>query len=200
MRIIIVGASGTIGKNVADHLAQKHEVIHASAKNSDVSVDLTDNGSIKAMFESVGPFDALVSVAGSGEFAPVSEITEAQFFTGIKSKMMGQINLALVGQHYINDAGSITLTSGILAEDPVAGGVSLSVVNSAVQAFAMAAAPELKRGVRINVVSPGIVEESVATIGQFFPGHHPVPMSRVVRGYVKSVEGLLSGQVIRVHT
>ncbi|HEY0898093.1 MAG TPA: short chain dehydrogenase [Sphingobacteriaceae bacterium] len=198
MKIIVVGASGTIGKNVADHLAKKHEVVRASSQNSEVQVDITDSGSIRAMFGKVGPFDALVSAAGSGDFAPVSEITEAQFYTGIKSKMMGQINLALLAQHYISDGGSITLTSGILAEDPVAGGVSLSVVNSAIQAFAMAAATELKRGIRINAVSPGIVEDSVDRIGEFFPGHFPVPMDRVISGYIKSVEGILSGRVIRV--
>jgi NAD(P)-dependent dehydrogenase (short-subunit alcohol dehydrogenase family) len=200
MRVIVVGASGTIGKSLADHLAKKHEVVRASSRKSDVLVDITDAGSIRAMFETIGPFDALISAAGSGEFARVSEITEAQFYTGIKSKMMGQINLALIGQHYINDKGSFTLTSGILAEDPVAGGVSLSVVNSAINAFTMAAALELERGLRINAVSPGIVADSVASIGEFFPGHYPVPMDRVISGYVKSAEGILTGQVIKVYS
>lgn len=198
MKIILVGASGTIGKKIAENLSKRHEIVAASLNNGQVKVDITDRESIVEMFKQVGPFDALISATGTGEFAPVDEITEEQFYKGVRSKMMGQINLALIGQKYINEGGSITLTSGILAEDPIRGGVSLSVVNSAVNAFAIAAAIELKRGVRINAVSPGIVEDSVEYFGDYFPGHNPVSMERVVNGYVKSVEGGVTGQVIKV--
>ncbi|HEY1024274.1 MAG TPA: short chain dehydrogenase [Sphingobacteriaceae bacterium] len=198
MKIVLVGATGTIGTKVFQNLSERHEVIPVSLRSTEIRADITSKESIIEMFRQVGPFDALISATGNGEFAPLDEITEEQFYTGIRSKMMGQINLALLAQKYINENGSITLTSGILADDPIRGGVSLSVVNSAINAFAMAAAVELKRGIRINAISPGIVENSVSAIGHFFPGHNPVPMDRVVNAYLKSVEGVVTGQVIRV--
>lgn len=197
MKIVLVGATGTIGKKVFQNLSERHEVIPVSRSATEFNVDIADKKSIIDMFNQVGPFDALISATGNGVFAPVDEITEDQFYEGIRSKMMGQINLALLAQSYINENGSITLTSGILAEDPIRGGVSLSVVNSAINAFAMAASVELKRGVRINAVSPGIVVDSVSAIGHFFPGHNPVSMDRVVNAYRKSVEGIVTGQVIK---
>ena len=132
--------------------------------------------------------------------APVADLTEEHFYQGFRSKMMGQINLALIGQKYLNSGGSITLTSGILAEDPIAMGAVLSTVNGAVNGFVVGAAGEMfKQGIRINVVSPGIVEDSMEAIGGYFPGHNPVPMEKVVNAYVKSIEGIITGEIIRVY-
>ena len=199
MKIILIGASGTIGKHIDVALYPRHEVIRASANKGEVKVDLTDLDSIEAMYKQVGTFDAVVCAAGGAYFGPFESMTEEHFYQGIRSKMMGQINLVMVGKEYINEGGSFTLTTGILSDEPVRNGLGLSVVNGAVNAFVMAAAVELKRGIRINVVCSGMVEDSVDTYGPYFPGHTPVPMNKVTDGYVKSVEGVITGKVIRIY-
>ena len=199
MRIIIVGATGTIGKHVSSRLEQTHEIIKVGSKSGDVHMDMTSRDSIQAMYEQVGDFDALVSVAGAAYFGSFNQMTEKDFYKGIHSKMMGQINLVMVGKEYINDKGSFTLTTGILAEDPIKGGTGLSFVNGAVNSFTIAAAIELEKGIRLNAVCAGLVEDSIETYGPYFPGHTPVAMNRVVDGYVKSVEGGITGQVIRIY-
>lgn len=197
MKIIIVGASGTIGKQLVNELSKRHDVIRAS-RHGDVSVDITSRESIESMFKQVGSFDALVSATGSGHFGPFDTMTEDDFYKGIRSKLMGQINLVMVGKDYINDAGSFTLISGILAEDPIRNGAGLSFINGALNSFGVSAAIELKRGIRLNIVSPGLVEDSEGDLGSAFPGHLPVSMKQVVYGYLKSVEGGITGQVIRI--
>ncbi|WP_276497238.1 short chain dehydrogenase [Pontibacter litorisediminis] len=200
MKILLVGGTGTIGKRIYWRLQDAHEIVTAGSKSGDVQVDMTDTRSIEEMFSTVGKVDALVVAAGGAPMAPVQELTNEQFQEGIRSKMMGQINLALIGQKHLNPGGSITLTSGILAEDPIALGAVLSTVNGAVNGFVIGAAGELlQQGFRINVVSPGIVEDSAEAIGSYFPGHNPVPMERVVNGYLKSILGICTGQVIKVY-
>jgi NAD(P)-dependent dehydrogenase (short-subunit alcohol dehydrogenase family) len=200
MKILLVGASGTIGKRLYDAFSPRHEVIKASITRGDVKVDFTDPASVKAFYAQVGPFDALVAVAGSGYIGPFDQTTEEHFYKGIRSKLMGQVNLVLYGQHYIKPGGSFTLTSGILADDPIRGGAVLTAINCAVNGFVVAASGELvTKGVRINVVSPGMVDDSVAELGPFFPGHTPAAMPRVIDAYVKSVEGIRTGEIIKVY-
>jgi NAD(P)-dependent dehydrogenase (short-subunit alcohol dehydrogenase family) len=167
------------------------------SKSGDKTVDITNLDSIKRFFDATGPFDALVSTTGDGHFGPLSEMTDAQFRVGLNSKLMGQINLILIGQHYINPKGSFTLTSGSLSDDPVVLGASVSTINGALNAFARAAAIELQQGVRINAVAPSVVEESPGYF-PFFQGHIPVSMHRVAQAYVKSVLGAQTGQVYKV--
>ncbi|MFD2245429.1 short chain dehydrogenase [Pontibacter ruber] len=199
MKILLVGGTGTIGKRIYWRLQNKHELVTVGTKSGDVHMDMTDPHSIEELFNSVGKIDALVVAAGGAPMASLKELTQEHFYEGIRSKMMGQINLALIGQRYINAGGSITLTSGILADDPIAMGVILSTVNGAVNGFVVGAAGELfRQGIRINVVSPGVVEDSMEAIGGYFPGHNPVPMERVVNAYVKSIEGVRTGEIIRV--
>lgn len=200
MKILLVGGTGTIGKRVYWRLQDKHELISAGTKSGDVQFDMTDPKSVEEMFHHVGKVDALVVTAGGAYMGPLKDLNQEHFYEGIRSKMMGQINLALVGQRYLNTSGSITLTSGILAEDPIDMGVVLSTVNGAVNGFVIGAAGEFfRQGIRINVVSPGLVEPSVEAIGSYFPGHDPVPMDRVVNAYVKSIEGIITGKVIKVY-
>lgn len=197
MKIIIVGASGTLGKHVTTALKSNHEVITAGSKSGDVQVDINSPESIEKFYEQTGRFDALVSTTGQGHFGPLPTMTYADFMKGINSKLMGQVNLVLIGQHFVNPKGSFTLTSGILSEDPIVLGSNLSAVNGALEAFVKAAAIELENGVRINTISPGVVEDSPGYF-PYFPGHIPVTMSRVAQAYVKSVLGAQTGQAYKV--
>jgi len=198
MKIIIVGATGTIGKKVATELGNRHEIVSAASKSGDVRLDITSFSSILEMLRKIGKFDALISTTGSAYFGPFDIMKEEDFYKGIRSKMMGQINLVMAGKDFINDGGSFTLTSGILWRDPIRNGAGLSFVNGALNSFALSAAIELPRAIRINIVSPGLVEDSADALGAAFPGHVPVTMEKVVAGYVKSVEGFNTGQVIEV--
>lgn len=197
MKIIIAGASGTIGKQVAGSFGPEHEIIRTGSKSGDIHTDISSVESIENLFRQTGPFDALICTAGDAHFGPLTAMTDAQFRIGINSKLMGQVDLVLIGQHFINPRGSFTLTSGVLSRDPVLTGANPSAVNGAIESFVRAAAIELEQGVRINAVSPTVVEDSPGYF-PYFPGHMPVTMKQVIYGYHKSVLGGITGQVIRV--
>ena len=196
MRILVVGAEGTVGKAAAGELGRRHEIIKAGRSTGKVKVDLAEEASIRAMFEKLGKLDAIVATAGHVHFGPLATMTGEQFKKGLLDKLLGQVNLALIGQHYLNDGGSITLTSGVLDRDPIRQGANAAAVNGALGAFVKSAAIEMQRGLRINVVSPGLLEDSVKKYEGFFPGHEPVSSARVGLAFAKSVEGGLTGQVI----
>jgi len=198
MRIVVIGATGTIGKAVVAALEDRHELVKVGQTGGDHQVDIADSGSIRRLFDRIGRFDALVSAAGKVHFGALAELTEKEFELGLRNKLMGQVNLVLIGRDYVNDGGSFTLTSGVLSHDPIRYGASASLVNGALESFVKAAAIELDRGLRINVVSPGVLVESLPVFGEYFRGHEPVPGARVANAYVKSVEGLLTGQVLQV--
>ena len=199
MKILIVGAYGTIGKKVTEEFSKRHEIITAGRKSGAISVDIESSESISDMFKQTGKIDACIVAAGSAFYGDFTTLTEENIYAGIKSKLMGQVNVILIGQNYINDNGSITITTGILSEDPVKNYSAISLVNGALNSFVMAASRELKRGIRINAVCPGLVEDSTEEIGYKFPGHIPVSMKRVVSAYVKSVEGFNTGEILRVY-
>jgi NAD(P)-dependent dehydrogenase (short-subunit alcohol dehydrogenase family) len=196
MRILIVGAQGTVGRAAYNELKLRHEVITAGRTSGDVNVDLSDMASIQVMYEKIGKVDAVVSCTGHTHFGPLADMTEAQFMSGLADKLMGQVRLVLVGQKHVNDNSSFTLTSGVLDRDPIAQGTNSAAVNGALKGFVTGAAIELARGMRINVVSPGLLQESAKKYEGFFPGHEPVSSERVGLAYAKSVEGKITGQVI----
>jgi NAD(P)-dependent dehydrogenase (short-subunit alcohol dehydrogenase family) len=198
MRIFLVGATGTIGKAVAAELGQRHELITAGRNSGDLIMDITDPKSIRAAFEKAGNFDAIISCTGHTTWKPFVEMTAEDYEFGLKDKLMGQVNLVLIGREYINDNGSFTLSTGVTDHDPIPMGSSASMVANAISGFAMAAAIEMPRGLRINVVSPGVIEEAMDAYGAFFRGHYPVPAARAALGYAKSVEGLQNGQTFRI--
>jgi NAD(P)-dependent dehydrogenase (short-subunit alcohol dehydrogenase family) len=157
-----------------------------------------DEASIRTMFKTVGKLDAVVTTAGHTHFGPLDKMTAADFRKGLDDKLMGQINLTLIGQHHLNDNGSITLTSGVLDRDPIRMGANAAAVNGAIGGFVRSAAIELPRGLRINAVSPGLLEESAGKYDGFFPGHETVSSARVGLAFAKSVDGAITGQVIIV--
>lgn len=199
MKIIIVGASGTIGQAVAKELGKKHEIIRAGRNGMDVTVDITSMESIKNMYEQVGKVDAVISATGGAHFASITELTPELNEIGIESKLKGQINLVLLGMNYVNDSGSFTLTTGIMMDDPIPLGASAAMANGGVKAFVKSASIEMPRGIRINSVSPNVLQESLGKYGDFFPGFEAVPASRVALAFKKSVEGAQTGQNYEVY-
>ena len=198
MRILIAGAKGTVGQAAVKELSRRHEIVTAGRTSGDVTVDLMDADSIRAMFEKIGKVDAVIATAGHVHFGPLAAMTPEQFRKGLDDKLMGQVNLVLLGHAFVNDGGSFTLTSGVLDRDPVRAGANAAAVNGAIGAFVKSAAIEMPRGIRINAVSPGLLEESAQKYDGFFPGHEPVSSARVGLAYAKSVDGALNGQVIIV--
>lgn len=198
MKILLIGASGTIGKAVESELGARHEIIRASRGSGDVRVDIEDVQSIRQLFDTVGAFDALVSTAGKVHFGPFEDIGPPQHDIGLRNKLMGQVNLVTFGLPHIRDGGSFTLTSGLLSEDPIAQGASASLVNGALEGYVRGVAIELPRGVRINVVSPTVIEEAMPVFGSYFRGYKPVPAAEAALGYARSVEGRQTGKVFRI--
>jgi NAD(P)-dependent dehydrogenase (short-subunit alcohol dehydrogenase family) len=196
MLILVAGASGTVGQAVVKELSRRHDIISAGRTSGDVTVDLMSEESIRAMFGKIGKVDAVVACAGHVHFGPVAQMTPEQFRKGLNDKLMGQVNLVLLGMDFVNDNGSFTLTSGILDRDPVRQGANAAAVNGAIGGFVKGAAIEMPRGIRINAVSPGLLEESAQKYDGFFPGHEIVSSARVGLAFAKSVDGALTGQVI----
>lgn len=198
MKILVIGGNGTIGRKVSEHLAQKHQVLTAGRNSGDVHVDFSNAESIKSMFESVGMLDAIVAIAGDAKWDALDNLSEDDFYIGIRSKMMGQVNVVRIGNAYLNPNGSITLSTGILADDPVDMTTSAAMVNGAINSFAKAAALELENGKRINVVCSDLVEDSFEKYKDYFPGNTPVPMHKIVDAYVKCIEGRITGRILRI--
>ena len=196
MKIIIVGGTGTMGKHLASVLEKDHEVIRVGSKSGDIQADITSPESIENLFRQAGSFDALICTAGPSYVGSWKNLTDKEFRRGIDGKLMGQVNLVLIGQHYINPNGSFTLITGALTHEPVLNFANASAANGAVEAFVRAAAIELENGVRINAVSPTVLEDSTQYFA-FFPGDIPVTMKQLEYGFAKSVFGANTGQIIK---
>jgi NAD(P)-dependent dehydrogenase (short-subunit alcohol dehydrogenase family) len=202
-RILLIGASGVLGRAIAAELAPRHDIVTAGSKSGDIHIDIADPASIEAGLAAAGALDAVVSAAGAVNFAPISAIrpatiADSSYGLGLANKLMGQVNLALAARDRLNDGGSITLIAGVLSQTPIAAGSSASMVNAAIEAFVMAAAVEMPRGLRINAVSPTVFEESMDVYEPFFRGFDPVPVARAARAFSRSVEGLETGKTYRV--
>ena len=198
MKILVIGATGTIGKAVVSELSARHEILQAGRSSAPHRADITSEASLRELFGAVGPLDAIVCTAGHVHFGPLATMTVDQFKIGLNDKLLGQVQLAWIGTEHLTDGGSITLTTGILARDPIKLGANATTVNAAVEGFVRAAAIELPRGIRINAVSATVVIESLADYGPYFRGFEAVPVQRVATAYAKSVEGAQTGQVYAV--
>jgi NAD(P)-dependent dehydrogenase (short-subunit alcohol dehydrogenase family) len=197
MRVIVVGGTGTIGREVARALAVKHEVVIAGRTSGLLRVDIAYPESVEAMYREAGSFDALVSAAGEARFGPLDDLGDDDFLFSFRHKLMGQINLVRIGRNYINDNGSFTLTSGILAREPMPGSSAVSMVNAGLEGFVRAAQLELERGVRVNVVSPVWVQETLLAMGR--QTAEGMPAALVARAYLASIDGTMQGAVLDVN-
>lgn len=196
--MIIVGATGTMGRYLTNAFEKDHEIIKVSSNSGDIRADIASPESIENMYRQVGSFDALICTAGPTYVGPWKTLTDKTFKKGSDGKMMGQINLVLIGQHYINPKGSFTLITGGLTNQPQINFANASAANGAVEGFVRAAAIELGNGIRINAVSPTVIEDSPHYF-PFFPGEIPTTMRELEYGFRKSVFGPGTGQVITMH-
>jgi NAD(P)-dependent dehydrogenase (short-subunit alcohol dehydrogenase family) len=176
MRIIVIGANGAVGKAAVDALASRHEIITVGRSSGDIQANIENVNGIRAMYQQAGKVD----------------------MRGINHKVLPQVNLVLEGFDYLNDGGSFTLTSGVLNRDPIPGGSSAAAANGALDGFVLGAAVDMPRGIRINAVSPEVLEVSREKYDGFFRGHVHVSNEAVGLAYSKAVEGCLTGQVFIV--
>lgn len=194
MKLVLIGASGTIGQAVASALSQRHEIVAVTRHTEPMRVDISSAASIHALFEAVGPVDGVISASGAARFKPLAQLDDADFAFSLHNKLMGQVNLVREGLRRVRDGGVIVVTSGILSRLPAPGGSAISLVNAAVEAFVRAAALEAPRGIRVNVVSPPWVSETLTKLGM--DPKAGLPASIVAQAYVRAVEGSMTGQVI----
>ena len=196
MKIVIIGATGTIGRAVVDLLAPYHDIVKVGFKSGDLQVDIASKDSIRKLFQNVGSFDAVVSAAGLATFGSLDELGDEDYMLGLVNKLMGQVNLVREGQKHISDNGSFTLTSGVLSQNPMPGSASISMVNAGIEGFVRAAALEVKRGIRVNVVSPIWVKETMEAMGM--DSSEGMSAVQTALAYKESVEGLRNGEVLDV--
>lgn len=195
MKILLIGATGTVGRAAADALAPHHDVVLVS-RSTTPAVDVTETSSIEQLFRTVGTVDAVVSAVGHVPFRHLSDLTHDDYVSGFFGKVLTQLDIVRIGTPYVTDGGSFTLTTGVTAREPIATGAAAAMASGALESFVMAAAPEMPRGIRINAVSPTVLEE--ATSFDLFPGHIPASSHRVGQAYRRSVDGMLTGRTIPV--
>lgn len=198
MKVVVIGGNGTIGSHVVAALKQAHEVVVVGRNSGDLQVDMASEADLKQLFKTTGTVDAVVVAAGDAKWDKFYNLSEDDFYIGINSKLMGQVNVVRIAKDYLSPGGSITLSTGILADDPVDMTTSAAMVNGAIHSFVRAVVLELD-GVRVNVVCAGLVEDAYEKYKDYFPGHDPVPMAKVTNAYLKSVLGKINGQIIRVN-
>ncbi|HXY96396.1 MAG TPA: short chain dehydrogenase [Steroidobacteraceae bacterium] len=195
MRILVVGATGTIGRAVVAALSAGNEVIAASLRSATVKVNIAEPASIQQLYRSVGRLDAVVCAAGQAKFAPLAQLSDADFRFCLDNKLMGQVNLVRYGFEHMQDGGSFTLTTGILAQAPIAGSAAISLVNAALEGFIRAAALEAPRKIRVNAVSPPWLTETLQALKM--DTSHGLPAAVVARAYVRSVIGTDTGSTLQ---
>lgn len=196
MRILLIGASGHVGSAAAAALRPRHELIEAG-RTSTPAVDITDEASVTALLDATGTVDAIIVAAGSVPFRPLEQLTREDYLAAFTGKVLSQLDVVRLGLPHLSDGGSITLTSGVLARDAIATGAAASMANGALEAYVMAAAPELPRSIRINAVSPSVLAEATG-YHDAFAGFPQVTDDEVGRAYVRAVEGVGTGRVIEV--
>lgn len=194
MRVLVVGASGTIGREIVKALEAVHEVLPATRQHTTLSVDIAEPASIRALYQQVGKLDAVVCAAGGARFASLEQLSDDDFEFSLLSKLMGQVNLTRFGFASIGDGGSITLTSGVLSRMPTKGGAAFSLVNAGLEGFVRAVALEAPRGIRVNIVSPPWVTETLMALKM--DPTMGLPAATVARAYIHSVTGEHTGTVI----
>lgn len=196
MKIILIGATGTIGQKVHELLRTDHEVIPVGHNNGDYQVDISDKNSIQGLFNEVGEIDAVICTTGLSAFNSLNELTDDQYDLGWNNKVMGQINILRIGQNYLRDGGVILFTTGLLANEPMPGTSATSAANGALNSYVKAVSLELGEKLRINAVSPVFVKETMEMMGM--ESTDGMSAADTAIAYKKALEGTMTGEVIDV--
>ncbi len=194
MRVLVIGAKGTIGKAVSDALATRGHTVVGASRSSAVRVNIEDQATLRALFQAHKDLDAVVVCAGGGGWGPLAKLTDDEFAFSLRNKLMGQVNVIRIAKDHVKNGGSITVTSGVLATQPMPGSAAISLVNAGLDGFVRAAALEMPNGVRVNVVSPPWVKETLRA--RKMDESHGVAVAEVAKAYVAAVEGKANGEVI----
>jgi len=195
-KIIVVGATGRLGRVVVNGL-KDYEVIRAGRSGPDLKIDALDFESVSDVFASVGTFDGLISCIGGTPFKTFEELTMEDFALGMSKKCFSQLNLAKAAIPFLSDNGSITLTSGIIGDEPILAGSCAAAANGALNMSVSTLAAEFAGRLRINVVSPSIIENSVEDYGMLFDGFEPTSEKRIIEAYRRTISAPISGRVLR---
>ena len=195
-KIVVVGATGRLGREVVSGLTD-YEVIRAGRSGPDLKIDALDFESVSDVFASVGTFDGLISCIGGTPFKTFDELTMEDFALGLSKKCFSQLNLAKAAIPYLTENGSITLTSGIIGDEPILAGSCAAAANGALNTCVSTLAAEYAGKLRINIVSPSIIENSVEDYGMLFDGFEPTSKKRIVEAYRRTISAPISGRVLR---
>nr|BFF38490.1 short chain dehydrogenase [Tenacibaculum mesophilum] len=194
-KLILVGSTGVIGNKVKELLSKDFELVTVNRSSGDYQLDMGDADAVETMFKEVGSFDALIATSGYGKWGSINEHTIQDFHDGLNSKLMGQINLVMIGRKYANTGASFILTSGILAQYPVEGGLSLSMINSGIEAFVRGAALEAK-DIHVNAVSPSFAKETMELMG--IDSSSGVPAVEFAKLYKQAIDEGKSGEIYHI--
>jgi len=193
-RVLVIGSSGLLGSRLVKALQGKADVVEASFSRGPLNVDISDPASLRRLFAQVGTVDAIACAAGMARFVPWASATDDDWAHGVANKLMGQVNVARLGAPHVRDGGAITLTTGVLAQHPIPGGAIFTTANAAIEGFARAAAVEIGSRVRVNVVSPGWITETLVAMGMDpAPG---LPASEAAEYYIRQMEHGAAGSVL----
>ena len=195
MNVIVIGGTGTIGKAVVELLQKNHDIIKVGYRDGDYRVDISSKESIQSLFDEVGKVDAIIFTTGLANFGNLSDLTDEDYKLGLSNKLMGQVNWIRVGSNYLNEGGSITVTSGMLAHEPMKGSAIISLANAGLEGFVRASDLELD-DIRVNAVSPVFVKETLEIMGM--DNSTGMPASDVAKTYKYAVEGDSHGEVLDV--
>ncbi|MGO1056193.1 short chain dehydrogenase [Crossiella sp. CA198] len=192
VKVLVIGGSGTIGSAVVRELRERGHTVLSASRSGELAVDVERPESVHALLDGVPELDAVVCCAASGGLTMVDAGSDAEFTRGLDGKLLGQVRLLRSAIPRLRDGGSVTLTGGTFVE-PLPGASFGALVNAGLAAFVAAAALELPRGLRVNLVAPGWVRE---TLGSATAG---VPAAEVALAYARAVtEAGLSGSTLIV--
>jgi NAD(P)-dependent dehydrogenase (short-subunit alcohol dehydrogenase family) len=171
-RVVLLGGTAGIGRATAHAAAQEGaSIVVVSSQQSRVdqalrelppgttghAVDLTNEPAVRALFESVGPFDHLVFTAGGPlHLAPLEATTIDQARAAFDLRLWGAYAAAKHASQHIRVGGSIVLTTGIAGARPQKGWTVAASLCTAIEGLTRALAVELAP-IRVNAVSAGIV-------------------------------------------
>ncbi|PHM29961.1 short chain dehydrogenase [Xenorhabdus budapestensis] len=205
MKILVIGATGNIGKHIISNIKKYHpllidnptdlEILQASRNSSEYPLDVFDTQQLDSFLSKNKMFEAIVCAFGKTNWTKPEKLSDYE--ESIKNKALGQINVALRALQYVKPGGSITLTSGIVGKIMSPNGSQTAVTNGAIDAFVRSAATEITN-IRINVVSPRLLDESFTSYARFFPGQETCTGEQIAKGYIRSIYGKETGMVIEI--